>query len=185
MKYKNIIFLAFFALSSAAFSQGFKVEKQNAQRFTDGKDKTIGLIVTDSLTNISWMRCLVGQEYNKETKLCTGEPQKFTILEVKTVIQQIRKSGSAWLPPTASEVMGAQDFLKDALSEEQASARGVYKTCLRKTFWTANATLVNNNPNRYYAECGRYSDGEHVRVEESESESGGAAHSLMLVRRNK
>ena len=83
-----IIFLYFFS-GNFAFAQFFSE----------------GLVVRDVKNNIFWLRCTVGQTWNRDTERCDGDIVKLNHEEITQAITQASEQlGGAWRLPELDEL---------------------------------------------------------------------------------
>lgn len=72
------------------------------ERFINNEDGT----VTDTVTDLVWMRCAVGQEWSGET--CQGSPARYTLQDASAAAEQVNQQGdyffNDWRLPSLPEL---------------------------------------------------------------------------------
>jgi len=78
--------IIFFVYGAAALADGPRLQRD-------------GPVARDYINKLEWMRCSVGQHWEKET--CVGEVLMLSVPEAQEVIQRISNlDGGWWLLPT-------------------------------------------------------------------------------------
>lgn len=173
--------LAILTLNSAA-AQGLKFDESvKAERFTDGKDKQVGLTVYDSLQKITWMRCLVNQEFDSAAKVCAGDGKATTYAAAVSFAGSV---GKGWRLPSYWEVKGASDYVMRIMAKGATEPAGKYGgggwACERQRVWTT--TGHDGNPNLVtLATCTGFTRGNDIENRPTEK-SGGDTALIILVK---
>lgn len=67
-------------------------------------------VIRDSLTDLEWMRCSLGQEWNEKSSTCTGEVEEFKWKKAVDYVQNLNAKGGYanrrdWRIPTIRELV--------------------------------------------------------------------------------
>ncbi len=168
MKFKYYFFLVPLLLPIIANAQGLKFEAGKSERYTDAKDGKVGLTTVDTAQNVTWMRCLVDQEFDEAFKVCEGEGAKVTFLEATAFS---RKVGNGWRLPTYWEVESAREYVMKILAQGKWESPSGFNeggwACEKSGVWTS--TGVKDEPNRVFAAvCKGFGTGNDIRGVSSE-----------------
>jgi hypothetical protein len=60
--------------------------------------------VIDQHTHLAWMRCSVGQQWDKENNTCNSEPQSLTWFQAREFVENRINRGSNWRLPSIQEL---------------------------------------------------------------------------------
>lgn len=135
------------------FSIGFALSA-NAQFFEEDH------LVTDVRSNVTWLRCSVGQTWDLEDKTCDGSIVKLNHDQIKNAIEQASNQlGGEWRLPTLEELEGLvcetceppkvkQKYFPNISPEAYWTSKPNFWN--RKMYWTVNF-MTGHKYSRFFA----------------------------------
>ncbi len=184
MKVSKFLVAAACVSLSTVFAQGLKFDGSNTERFSYGKDPKVGLTATDSYQKLTFMRCLVDQEFSEDSKVCLGGGKSVTFQQATVFASGI---GNGWRLPTWWEVEAAKDYVMKAMASGKEASRGKYGgggwDCDGRAVWTI--TGVQGAPNLVNAAlCTEFSSGANLKSVEVSRQGGDTARIILVKKSN-
>ena len=97
-------------------------------------------LITDVRNNIIWLRCSVGQTWDLEDKICTGDIIKLNHDEIKIALEQASQQlGGDWRLPTLQEL----ETLVCKSCDPPKIKQKYFPNISPEAYWTSKANFWN------------------------------------------
>ena len=129
---------------NSTLNDDYLLERWPSERYTDNQDGT----VTDTYTQLIWMRCSLGQEWNSSNSSCDSDPE---IPEEHNWLSALAFAGESyfgyndWRLPNVKELASLRKIsVKDPAIDSTA-----FPDTPAMTFWTSTPSGVSSNNSWY------------------------------------
>ena len=131
---------------NSTLNDDYLLERWPSDRYTDNQDGT----VTDTYTQLIWMRCSLGQEWNSSNSSCADDPEAesstYTWLQALALADNMNYAGADdWRLPNIKELAS---LLKVSVSSPTIDSTAFPNTP-EATFWTSTPSFASPD-NSFY-----------------------------------